>query len=297
MTDLDKQTNANVRRLLDMVVEEVSLVDRPANQRRFLITKRSDNMSTKTKKNASSETTREQAENQSANEVTLPDDINAEQAVESNDKEILTGGQEDPGGGANPTVQALDQMADAVATLSASGNEELLQGLGQKMRELADTLSPPKAERAIGTEPMAESQVKKQIAQYVLQADRSEALMNALHQTLTSLNSKLEPLGSLIASMKEWDSRRTPQNAAPAGRQKSSEEKIQTLTKAMTSLTEVIREQRQRVARMEKSFGLPNSLPRNEGNSKNDESGGWPLDLNSPVDRNSIDRSVSFHDV
>ena len=40
----DDEDEPKVHRLRDMVVEEVSLVDRAANKRRFLIVKRSDEM-------------------------------------------------------------------------------------------------------------------------------------------------------------------------------------------------------------------------------------------------------------
>ena len=60
-----------------------------------------------------------------------------------------------------------------------------------------------------------------------------------------------------------------------------------------------MKEQQQRLARMEKRFGLPNSAPTGERRVRADDNGevGWPLDLNRPFDRESVDKAISFHDV
>ena len=56
--------------------------------------------------------------------------------------------------------------------------------------------------------------------------------------------------------------------------------------------------QQQRLARLEKRFGLPNSAPSGERRPKTDEEDiGWPLDLNRPFDRESVDKATSFHDL
>lgn len=60
----------------------------------------------------------------------------------------------------------------------------------------------------------------------------------------------------------------------------------------------ILTNQRQRLARLEKHFGLPNSQPPGEQPTRRDDAdAGWPLDLNRPLDRESVDKSVSFHDV
>lgn len=50
--------------------------------------------------------------------------------------------------------------------------------------------------------------------------------------------------------------------------------------------------------RVEKQFGLPNSAASAERVSKATvEDVGWPLDLNKPKDRESVDKAISFHDL
>ena len=69
----------------------------------------------------------------------------------------------------------------------------------------------------------------------------------------------------------------------------------QTLTKDVRAILDAVRKQQRRLSQLEKRFGLPNSLPTGERQLEphNDS---WPLDLNQPVDRASVDKSVSFHD-
>ena len=66
----------------------------------------------------------------------------------------------------------------------------------------------------------------------------------------------------------------------------------------LRALTGTVKEQQQRLARLEKRFGLPNSSPSGERPGRTEpEDVGWPLDLNRPFDRESVDKGISFHDV
>ncbi|MEZ5140891.1 MAG: hypothetical protein R2711_19585, partial [Acidimicrobiales bacterium] len=66
----------------------------------------------------------------------------------------------------------------------------------------------------------------------------------------------------------------------------------------LRALTGTVKEQQQRLARLEKRFGLPNSSPSGERPARTEpEDVGWPLDLNRPFDRESVDKGISFHDV
>ena len=53
-----------------------------------------------------------------------------------------------------------------------------------------------------------------------------------------------------------------------------------------------------RLGRVEKQFGLPNSSANSETSVQSSKGEvGWPLDLNTPLDRASVDKGISFHDV
>ena len=69
------------------------------------------------------------------------------------------------------------------------------------------------------------------------------------------------------------------------------------LAEALRSLTETVKEQQQRLARVEKQFGLPSSQSPEPVRKAEPEPVGWPMDLNNPMDRESVDKAVSFHDL
>jgi hypothetical protein len=69
------------------------------------------------------------------------------------------------------------------------------------------------------------------------------------------------------------------------------------LNDAFKALSESVTAQAQRLGRVEKQFGLPNSAPPPEPVTKSQpEEVGWPMDLNKPMDRENVDKAVSFHE-
>jgi hypothetical protein len=59
-----------------------------------------------------------------------------------------------------------------------------------------------------------------------------------------------------------------------------------------------MKDQSQRLGRLEKGVGLPNSrqAPERPAARTGAEEVSWPLDLNRPMDRESVDKTTSFHD-
>ena len=73
-------------------------------------------------------------------------------------------------------------------------------------------------------------------------------------------------------------------------------QQLEKVVSSISTLTDAVKEQGQRVARLEKGTGLPNSRTHEERRPARDEDVGWPLDLNRPLDRESVDKATSFHD-
>jgi hypothetical protein len=73
---------------------------------------------------------------------------------------------------------------------------------------------------------------------------------------------------------------------------------LESLAASLKTLTELVREQQQRIGRVEKQFGLPSSAGAPEPVvAAPAKALGWPLDLNKPMDRENVDKAVSFHDL
>jgi len=278
-----------VNRLLDIVVEEVSLVDRAANKHRFLIVKRSEPM----EENPADKAKTPDGEVEPTDAQTPPADP-VPKTGEDDSEET----DESPGGSMlEAAVEALERLTETVETLGALADGDARLKIGEiagELRALADRL----AETA-GAEPAPPPEPESDLA-----------------SVIESVRAVLQQVGALLDANK----------AAPAGarakpRASSSEEKkrdpaaeteteptapdnllrkdVSGLADSVRTLALSLKEQQQRLARLEKSFGLPNSAPSGERRrqTENEEDVSWPLDLNRGLDRENVDKAVSFHDV
>ncbi len=265
-----------VYRLIDIVVEEVSLVDRAANKHRFLIVKR------------------DEGEGVDDDMEDLTQD--AEDEDEGTDSEGTTGEQQPPQAGDAPApaplevaTKALALLTDAVERLSTSGAspeqvKALVAELDGAARELAKTF---------GTEPPA----------------RSEPGAGG-DDPFASVRATLAQVREMIAAAQPAPPAPPPPEAPPAPATKSTSSapaadgKLDQLLEQVGVLAKGLKEQGQqlgqRMAQLEKQVGVANSTPAGErpgGREEEDGESFWSLDLNRPVDRESVDKSVSFHDV
>jgi hypothetical protein len=308
--------NPAVHRLVDMVVEEVSLVDRAANKHRFLVVKRDE---------------------------TMDEDTDSKETPEV---ETETQKQEGwPWMDGSPfalSVAALESLTTIVEMLSQSEGveDERLQGLASELRSVADqilaSLETPeepaalegdteeveadeseeatKAETTGAPKDDGAGKNKRKHAKSPRKASKSsdgaggiDALKDALSR-LTELLVKAKP--STVAPAPATE----PKSAAPAVPTKSEKAdepakhagtadvselagSVAKLADSVQALSESVKEQGQRLGRVEKQFGVPNSAALAERRPKPaPQEVGWPLDLNRPMDRESVDKAVSFHD-
>lgn len=278
----------SVHRLLDIVVEEVSLVDRAANKHRFLIVKRSDPME---------ENHADKAKNPTGEAV----DAAKQTPPENPTPEAGTAAPGDDAGSTDSSmleaaVQALERLTETVETLGAlAGGDARLQigEIAAELRALADRLV-----ESAGAEPAAPPEPEGDLAVII-----------------ESVRATLQQVGSLIDASKAAPAKAKPKTDEPAADAKDKKEKrdpatapapqddplrkdLSGLTDSVKKLVEALKEQAQRLSKLEKRFGLPNSAPaREEGNRPEDEDVGWPMDLNRPFDRENVDKAVSFHDL
>ena len=288
-----KATERGVNRLLDIVVEEVSLVDRAANKHRFLIVKRSDDMD---------ETTTDTA-------ATIADDTEDVQDLAADTGEDSGGNDGGEGGSAGTdtplgsALAALEGLTEAVEILATAGGDAVNPRLAELAGELS-TVSQRLAGLAGGAPATAASGGEGQEGQAeATDGDPLAAAIESVRATLTRVSSVIEaagkgPDGGAGAGGVAGDAVSAGSNpdAGTAGDGVAAQ--LGTLVTELRTLTGTVQEQQQRLARLEKRFGLPNSAPSGERPAKpEDEDVGWPLDLNRPYDRESVDKAVSFHDV
>jgi len=273
-----------VSRLIDIQVEEVSLVDRAANQRRFLIVKRSEpDMAEPTpeinsiitgliNKDQFTELDAElsaEAEHDgvfdldtgldgSGNEAPQVDFSEGSKSaqVASTEGSQTSSQQHEPL--LSTAINALEGLASALEQMmSVSGGVELTQG--------------PSADLAEGTAERTAENTAETSAENT--SGHSTTERDAEPETLPAQPSPPEPPGELARS-------------------------LETINTSLRALAEMVRGQQQRLSRVEKQFGLPHSASSPEMTRKAaPRDVGWPMDLNNPMDRESVDKAISFHDL
>ncbi|CAM4538465.1 hypothetical protein [Myxococcus xanthus] len=218
------QGPASVHRLIDMVVEEVSLVDRAANKHRFLLVKR-DDMHDAPQDSAQAE-----------------DTSKAEDA-------LLAAAQK--------ALEAVTALVEALASTDGIDGVRVVE-VAQHLRALADALEDE-------------------------DEDEDEEDVEAREKTASSAPPPAQP---------------APPAPTPGADASGLQESLTKLTDAVRALEGSVNEQHQRLGRVEKQFGLPNSsAPAERPPKPTVEDVGWPLDLNKPLNRESVDKALSFHDV
>ncbi|NOJ81122.1 hypothetical protein [Myxococcus xanthus] len=227
------QGPASVHRLVDMVVEEVSLVDRAANKHRFLLVKRDGD----TMDNASQDTTQAEGARSTASDTNKAEDA------------VLAAAQQ--------ALETVTSLVEALASTDGIDGVRVVE-VAQHLRALADALE----------ESEDDSEDEEDV----------EARAKAANPALP------------------------PQSAPPAPATSPDTsgviEGLTKLTDAVRALEGSVKEQQQRLGRVEKQFGLPNSsAPAERPPKPTVEDVGWPLDMNKPLNRESVDKALSFHDV
>ena len=290
-----------VNRLLDIVVEEVSLVDRAANKHRFLIVKRSDEMdetTTDTTTSPADETTAE------TNPAPAP-----ESEAGGADEGAGGGGDEGAGGGGEPTggatesaplavaVAALEGLTETVELLGTLGEEEAkprLAELATELRGVSERLAQVAGGEGSEDGASTDSSDGTEAGEPAKDGAAFASVIEAVRATLQRVGSLLEAGGDDQTGSDGGSDSDGSDSTGDGG----LGDQLAELATELRGLIDTVKEQQQRLARLEKRFGLPNSAPSGERPPRaDDEDVGWPMDLNRPFDRESVDKAISFHDV
>jgi len=239
-------TTDGVHRLVDMVVEEVSLVDRAANLRRFLIVKRDDSMD----------------DTEDTQKADVPEDSPLGMAL-----------------------AALESLTDIVELLGSDADEgdPRIATLAEQLRTTSEQLL---TQAGLAEEDDADDTEKARTVAANLGATKA-AVARVRSGKKPKPDTKEPPAKAGEESPKDAEAKKADLTPITDGLAK--------LTESFKALSESVLAQAQRLGRVEKQFGLPNSIPTPAPKQRVDQSTvAWPLDLNNP--RDSIDNSISCHD-
>jgi hypothetical protein len=237
-----------VHRLVDMVVEEVSLVDRAANLRRFLVVKRDPSMAKPAPKKTPKKPPVQPAPGKEA-----PPPKPAKKAA----GEVLS-----------VATDALEALTAAVERLGEASDEEassLVETLIEDLNELAARLAE--------TAGLASDE----------ETEKREG--SSLEDVRSLLGKVRELLGEASKSQDTPESEEEPPAPASDEAAERVSSQLSQISEELKTLTGAVRDQGQRLGRLEKGVGLPNSRsaperPAARADEEDEES--WPLDMNRP---------------
>ena len=277
-----RKADRSVNRLLDIVVEEVSLVDRAANEHRFLIVKRDTPMA-----DHADTDTQEQGAEPSAD---APATEEGAPATISDDPPEATA----PDPLLATAVAALEGLTSTVELLGAMGAQAADARLAPLATELKTTAEALLARAGVEPAATGEGDTDTESTKEPSDAKDGDAFAEHLQAARAALT-QLAALTSTPASEPEAEAAPTE---APAKLPDDLTTTLAAMGESFRALADTVKEQQQRLARVEKQFGLPNSSQSPESIRKAEpEEVGWPMDLNNPMDRESVDKAVSFHDL
>jgi hypothetical protein len=289
MSERDNDSRSpGVHRLVDMVVEEVSLVDRAANKRRYLLVKRSEDVADTDTDTAETDTDTDTDDTATATDESETDNEDVDGEDEGTDEADDEKPADAGAGAANAAVvAALEAMSAAVETLASAQAKAVAApkkkppARGGGAADDEDDDETEEEEDEDDEEEPAPSRRAKSPAKRRAKSDDPFAQMKAAIGRLEG-----------IVSGKATRAKRGPASIDDVAK------KLDTVTTTLSDLKKLVGGQGERIGRVEKNVGLPASRPV-EGKGKKKAEGdpvSWPFDLNTSVDRASVDKTVSFHD-
>lgn len=262
-TNAKDSDEGGVHRLVDMVVEEVSLVDRAANKHRFLVVKRDAPMKDKTDP---------KTDDAAKPEGDAPEKPKKRPAKKADTADAIA-----------TATAILERLTSAVEMLGEATDDDA----DQILIELAGELSEAAAEIA---EAAGVAEEEEEGGEAEKRASVADAVAK-VRELLGEVSSMLEKAKAQDADPAAADS---PAPGAATDGQVSKQ--LESIASSLRTLNGAVKEQGQRLARVEKGTGVPNSRTHDERPPAREEDVGWPLDLNRPLDRESVDKATSFHD-
>lgn len=319
-----------VHRLEDLLVEEVSIVDRPANKRRFLAVKSEGDMG---KQQVSVDA--------SGNLVTDPGETSASEIVDltesfTNAGTVLTDVQKRltiPSEMRSEIFRSLDDVVKRIysvmgaadsATTSEKEESTLVPVLMSEMRDIATALNGavkrlgavtkselPEPSEPVQSEPDGAAQDVQTALQHAVDAveeavtkrnigkgrlGKFKAAIGTLQKILEELEA---PAKSATGDVDPVVQAASDDAAKSKGKAQKSDSEIakadfDKLAGYVEQLSAVVKTQRETIARLSKAHPTSNAIPVESTPAPAEVH--WPLDMNADRSKANVKKSISFHE-
>jgi hypothetical protein len=321
-----------VHRLRDIVVEEVSLVDRAANQRRFLVVKRSAEMADESTANADTKPDTPNAIQKAKKKPAAA--ARAEEAVDEEKAKKPADDQDDEATDAEKARAASkdddeDDTDDDAAgekkqrkkgeglVIAAPVKEALLRILTSALERLMalansikDATEPDEGEGAtmpedVGTELAAIAEMLSGVdKRKTTKAGVAKAGARMAKDRLDRFQKAIALLADILKEL--TDAKEAPAEPSAGAAESGVSKRDVTPSQAATvpgladlvsgigELTRVVKRQEEELTRMRQARGVSNAIPVEGGRRAEPPDVSWPLDMNRPISRDKVRKEVSF---
>jgi hypothetical protein len=198
-------------------------------------------------------------------------------------------------GAALSALESLTELIELLGSLGADQADARLAELAGGLRAVAEQILSASSDDSedVAARAKTESEPTKAVEPSTFASN-----ITATKQALARLAELVAKISSAkTAKPVEPKTEPTPTLTTKTEAMPSVTESLAKLAESVRTLSEIVKEQQQRLGRVEKHFGLPNSAAPAERVSKaTAQDVTWPLDLNQPKDRQSVDKAISFHD-
>jgi hypothetical protein len=317
-----------VHRLRDIVVEEVSLVDRAANKRRFLVVKRSDDMADessadtdveKAKKKPAAADASDPADERKkpgAGETDDAEKARKPPAADEDDEEdtakAAAPSEEEEPAGAKKTPKRKQALAVAAPVKDAllRAITVALERLMALANSIKDATEPDEGDDA--TMPEEVGNELAAIAELLGSIDKRKATKAAVAKTGARMSKdRLDRFQKAMAALADILKELTDSKDVPAGPTAGAAEStvkkrdaavpatpgLTELVTGIGELTRVVKRQEEELARLRQARGVSNAIPVDGGGRRAEpQDVSWPLDMNRPISRDKVKKEVSFFD-
>jgi hypothetical protein len=165
-----------------------------------------------------------------------------------------------------------------------------LEDIGELLEDIGEQLADPAA-KADGKKPgatkagSAKAGVAKAGARMAKdRLDRFQKALALLSDVLKELTEAKAPANPTAGAAENKLAKR---DAAPAMRE---------LAASLGELTELMKRQTDELGRLRKTHATSNAIPVDGGRRREPQDVSWPLDMNRPISRDSVAKTVSFYD-
>ena len=166
-----------------------------------------------------------------------------------------------------------------------------LEDIGELLEDIGDQLAEP-AEKADGKKPSA---AKRRAAK----AGIAKAGARMAKDRLDRFQKALELLSSVL---KELTEAKAPPDPSAGSAENPLAKRDRTsglgeLAAGIRELTRVVKHQEERLTHLQKTHATSNAIPVEGGGRRREpQDVSWPLDMNRPISRDSVAKTVSFYD-